>query len=136
MKFHKLSTKLFILSGLLCYIVLLCSAPLLHKHTCYEYSCYVHDHDHDHEHKHCDQNNHYDQNNHCDQEDEEEQNSHTNASCAACAIINTQFTFEYQSNTLSYNRPCDGKVPVFEICFIDIIPTRNIHSRAPPDYVN
>lgn len=126
MRFAKLSTKLFILSGLLCYIVLVCSAPLLHKHTCYDYSCYVHDHEHK----------HYDQENHCDQEDEEGQNSHTNASCAACAIINTQFTFEYQSNTFSYNRPCDGKVIVSEICFIDIIPTRNIHSRAPPNYVN
>ena len=132
MRFAKLSTKLLILSGLLCYIVLLCSAPLLHKHTCYEYSCYVHDH----EHKHCDQENHCDQKNHCDQENEEEQDSHTDGNCAACAVINTQFTFDYQSNTFSYNRPCDGKVIVSEICFIDIIPTRNIHSRAPPNYVN
>lgn len=126
MKFHKLSTKLFILFGLLCYITLLCSAPLLHHHTCYE-------HAHAHEHKHC---NHENEHKHCDQEDEEEQNSHANESCAACAIINTQFTFAYQSNTFSYNRPCDGKVIVSEICFIDIIPTRNIHSRAPPNYVN
>ncbi len=126
MEFDKLSTKFLILSVLLCYIVLLCSAPLLHHHTCYE-------HAHAHEHKHC---NHENEHKHCDQEDEEEQNSHTDGNCAACAIINTQFTFEYQSNTFSYNRPCDGKIPVFEICFIDIIPTRNIHSRAPPNYVN
>ncbi len=117
MQFYKLSTKLFILSGLLCYIVLLCSAPLLHEHSCYDY---------EHEHKHCAQENR------CAQENEEEQNSHTDGNCAACAFINTQFTLEYQSNTFSYNRPGDDKVPVSEICFIDAIPTRNLHSRAPP----
>lgn len=126
MKYHKLSAKLFILSGLLCYITLLCSAPLLHEHSCYE-------HAQAHEHKHC---NHEHDHKHSDHENEEEQNSHTDESCAACALINTQFTFEYQVNTFSYNRPCDGKVIVSEICFIDAIPTRNIHSRAPPNYVN
>ena len=119
MKVYKLSTKLFILSGLICYIVLLCSAPLLHDHSCVEHE---QKHEHEHEPKHCDHEN----------ENEEEQKSHTAESCAACAFINTQFTFAYQPHTISYQKPCTGKVIVIETCFVDLIPIRNLHSRAPP----
>lgn len=123
MRFDKLSGKLFILSGLLCYITLFCFSQLVHEHTCYQ---------HGQENYNVGDEQCHHENEHCHHENEEERSSHCDKSCAACALINTQFTLEYQSNTFSYNRPCDGKIIVSEICFIDIIPTRNLHSRAPP----
>ncbi len=114
MRLDKLSAKLLILSGLFCYITLFCFSQLVHEHTCFQ-------------HENCNL-----AHENCNHEDEEESSSHCNKSCAACAFVNTQFIFEYQHNTFSYNRPCDGKVIVSEICFIDTIPTRNLHSRAPP----
>ena len=123
MRFNKLGARLLILSGLFCYITLFCFSQLVHEHTCFQdghANCNPGHENCNHGHEHC---------NH---EDEEESSSHCSKSCAACAFVNTQFIFEYQHNTFSYNRPCDGKVLVSEICFIDTIPIRNLHSRAPP----
>ena len=123
MRFDKLSAKLLILSGLLCYITLFCFVQLVHEHTCYQHgqeNCNL-------GHEHC-----HHENEHCHHENEEERSSHCDKSCAACAFVNTQLIFEFQHTTFSYNRPCDGKAIVSEICFIDTIPTRNLHSRAPP----
>ncbi len=125
MRFDKLGAKLLILSGLLCYITLFCFSQLVHEHTCYQHGQDNCRHGHaecSHGHEKCNHEN----------ENEEESSSHCSKSCAACAFVNAQFIFEYQHNTISYNRPSDGKVIVSEICFIDTIPTRNLNSRAPP----
>lgn len=130
MRFDKLSTKLLILSGLLCYITLYCFAQLIHEHTCYQHgqeNCNVGDEQCHHQYEHC-----HHQNEHCHHENEEERSSDCDKSCAACSFVNTQFIFEFQQTTFSYNMPSDGKVLVSEICFIDTIPIRNLHSRAPP----
>lgn len=116
MRFDKFGAKLLILTGLFCYITLFCFYQLVHEHTCYQ---------HGHENCHLEHEN-------CHDENEEESSSHCDKSCTACAFVNTQFIIEYQHNTFSYNRPCDSKVLVSEICFIDTIPIRNLHSRAPP----
>lgn len=123
MRFNKLSAKLFILSGLLCYITLSCFSQLAYEHTCYQ---------HGQENYNVGDEQCHHENEHCRHENEEERSSHCEKSCAACAFVNTQFIFEFQHTTLSYNRPCAGKVIVSELCFIDTIPIRNLHSRAPP----
>lgn len=109
MKIEKLYTRIFILCGLLCYLVLLGSAQLLHNHS-------HHQHDQ------------YD----CHHEQESESTPHAEEDCAACAFINTYIAFQFQLSHLSVKKLYLETLPLTEVSFINFSPTVNLQSRAPP----
>ncbi len=127
MKLYNSNTKLLILSGIFCYIVLLSFAPLLHDH--------IHIHDHDacngHENDACHENE--DEHEH---ENEHSEQSHTEESCAACVFLNTHIQIGIQSNVIKSPTFYRETLPLSEEFIWTFSPTASIQSRAPPVFSN
>ena len=113
MKKYNSNTKLLILSGIICYAVMLSFAPLLHD-ACYEeVSCY--------EHVSCDEN-----------ENERSEQSHTEEGCAACVFINIHIQVGIQPNVIISPTFCLRTLPLKDFHIWTASSITTIQSRAPP----
>ena len=113
LKKYNSNTKLLILSGIICYAVMLSFAPLLHDACYVSVSCY--------EHVSCHEN-----------ENERSEQSHSEEGCAACVFINTHIQVETQPKVIISPTFCLRTLPLREVDIWPASSITTIQSRAPP----
>lgn len=113
LKEYNSNTKLLILSSVICYVVMLSFAPLLHD-ACYEQVLC-------HEQEACPEN-----------ENERSEQSHTEEGCAACVFINIHIQVGIQSKVIVSPTFCRRTLPLKEVNIWTASPITTIQSRAPP----